>query len=207
MAERAAASGGTPTARRGGLTRPWTVNFALILLGIVVVALLAGAAHSLEATIRVMRLLPQAAESTGAPQSELTAERTTTAAIGFALTAVQAVIAAVLAALTVWVGRGHQAARIMLAAVAVLLSMCCAGGSTIPSRSTGDSSELAFTTEVGRLTVATQPRWESALELPARAVAIVLPLVTLALLLMPASNRFFRRPRGAKLPPNRQSVG
>ncbi|MGK5739255.1 hypothetical protein [Micromonospora sp. URMC 103] len=203
MAKRAAATGRLPTTEGNRPTQPWTVTVALVLLGIVVVTLLAAAAHSIEATIRVQRLLPQVAKATGATQSQMAQERIINAAIGLALTAVQGLVAAVLAALAVWVQRGHQTARIMLVAVAGLLSTCCSWGAGIAGRSTSESSESLFVEELARLTVATQPSWVSALELPSRAVGIVLPLVALALLLMPPSNRFFRQQRAVTLPPAR----
>ncbi|MEU4715247.1 hypothetical protein AB0F73_16515 [Micromonospora purpureochromogenes] len=128
-------------------------------------------------------------------------ERITSAMIGLALAAVQGLIAAVLAALAVWVWQGRQTARIMLLAVAGLLSTCCAWGATLAGRSTSESNQPPLLEELNRLTLATQPNWVSASELPSRAVGIVLPLVALALLLTPASNRFFRRERAAKLPP------
>jgi hypothetical protein len=178
----------------GRAARPWVVVWAVIVVVAVVCALLVGIAAGIEAAIRVDRLMPQVAQSTGATAHEVSAERVADIVIGAAVIAAQLVPAALLSALLVGVWRGSHIARHGTWIVAVVLAASCflaIGNSASRSTTTG----TAFERELTRLTDETQPTWVTAFVVPGEVVIIGGSLLAAVLLLTPAANRFFRDSR------------
>jgi hypothetical protein len=181
--------------------RPWTVIAAVLLLGLTVLTLVAGAAYTVDTIIWAHRLLPLAGTNVGARAGEVADEQQLNMVIGIVAVAATLLPALVLAGLAWAVWRGHDIARrLLVPAVAVLTVLCGILAGSAPE----DQVQEPLQAEVDRLVVAEQP-W-AVPEVAPRAIVIMLPPLAVALLLLPPSNRFFRQHRAARAKPGPTST-
>jgi hypothetical protein len=166
------------------------VVVAVIVVLAVVCARLLGLVADIEAWVRVDRLVPQAALSTGATSHEVTVERITGAVLGLAVLLTDAVPGLLLALLSWGVWRGNRLARLGTCAVAALLAVCC-GVATVSFANRPSTTDSAFEHELTRLSNQTEPAWVTASVVPDQVVTIVGSLLAAVLLLTPVANRFF----------------
>jgi hypothetical protein len=174
--------------------RPWSVSLAVALVAVTVLALLVSAAVGVEEWIRMSDLVDQAARSTGATPEVVRDEQGIAFAIYVVALAVHALMAIAFVGLTLPVWRGSNGARIALCVTSGLWSLCCGGLVALTAVVPQQPESTAFGQELDRLEETSSPAWtEVAGTLSALVVALV-PLAVLALLLIPPSNRFLRRP-------------
>jgi hypothetical protein len=173
------------------------VVWAVIIVVAVVCVLVWGLAANIEASIRVDRLLPQVAQSTGATAHEVADERVAGTVIGVVGIATQIVPALLLSVLLVGVWRGRHVARLGMCIVAVVLAASCSlaiGTISSPPSMTG----TALQRELTQRSDDTEPAWVTAFIVPGLVVTIGGPMLAAALLLTPAANRFFRGSRSRR---------
>ncbi len=182
---------GVPVSGRPG--RPATVTVAFILLLAAAVLVLLPIVSVIYELTHFEELLRRAAESTGS-DAAAQADARNTEQVGGALTIGMLVLASAgLLVPSVFMLRGSNVARVVSCVAAGLAAVCCVVGGVlaIASQSAPDTSELQR--ELTRLQTDETPTWVGLSALPTALVPL-LAIGALIMLVLPASNRFFRPP-------------
>jgi hypothetical protein len=182
---------GVPASGRPG--RPATVTVAFILLVAAAVLVLLPIISLVYELTHFEELLRRAAERTGS-DAAAQADARDTEQIGGALTIGVLVLASAgLLVPSVFLLRGSNVSRVLSCIAAGLAAVCCVGGGVlaIASQSAPDTSELQR--ELTRLQTDETPTWVGLSVLPTALVPL-LAIAALVMLVLPASNRFFRPP-------------
>jgi hypothetical protein len=182
---------GVPVSGRPG--RPATVTVAFILLVAAAVLVLLPIVSLIYELTHFEELLRRAAERTGSDPAAQ-ADARSTEQIGGALTIGVLVLASAgLLVPSVFLLRGSNVGRVLSCIAAGLAALCCVAGGVlaVASQSAPDTSELQR--ELTRLQTDETPTWVGLSVLPTALVPLF-AIAALVMLVLPASNRFFRPP-------------
>jgi len=169
--------------------RPRTVSAASVLLFVCAAIMLLEAVSIGYQMATFDALADRAARATGTAASELASEKSAQHVGGGVGITLVVLIAAALVLLGVLVRRRSQPARVFAAIACVGLLLCCSA--TIALNYVPFQSD-ALEQEVGQLQSASQPAWVSVVD-TVQFVLYPLLLTVFVLLLVPASNRWYRR--------------
>ncbi len=169
--------------------RPWTVTVATgALLGTAAVLLLQAAACVYD-LVSYPALVDRAGRATGATAADIGSEKSASNGGDAVTLIVLLACVVVLVAAAAGIRRGSNRARLLSLGACVALLMCCTG--TVVANSLTAGHRTALEQEAVRLQDASYPAWLAVADI---AVLFAYPLLfgAFVLLLLPASDRFFR---------------
>jgi hypothetical protein len=171
--------------------RPWSVTSACVLLFLAALALLLVVPALGWDLAHFDRALTEAARRTEADGAEVASARSanTSTDLGFIVVAVLG--AAVLVACGWWTRGGRTAARVAACVAAGFTALCCSGVIGLGALLGAGPDTSLLLTEAQRVQARATPGWVDVCE-NAALVTPVLCLAAVVLLLLPASNRYFR---------------
>jgi hypothetical protein len=177
-----------PAGPAGRPAPPSTVSLASVLLVVAAVLVLLPLVSLVYDLTHFGDVLRRAAERTAASPQEVSQERAANRIVTGVAIAVVLLTAAALFLPALWLRRGNRVARVLSCIAGVGAALCCCAASGLGV--TGQSGSQ-LQSEVSRLSVRETPAWVGLTALPAVLVA-PLAITAVVLLLLPASNRFFR---------------
>jgi hypothetical protein len=136
-------------------------------------------------------VLRRAAERTAASPTEVSQALSANRIVNGVALAVVLLTAAALFVPVRWLRRGNPVARVLSCVAGAGAALCCCTGYGLGMTGQSSPNGSDLQSEVSRLSVRETPAWVGLISLPAVLVA-PLAITAVVLLLVPASNRFFR---------------